>query len=341
MSGTSLDGLDLCLACFREDAGRFDYLIEKAETYPYPAEWLGRLKFAEVSDGAELVRLHAAYGKYLGQQVNRFLADVAAEKKPELVASHGHTIFHRPDLGYTFQLGSGVALAAECGITVICDFRSGDVALGGQGAPLVPAGDKLLFGEYTYCLNLGGFANISFDADGKRLAFDICPVNYVLNRLAQREGKNYDENGALSAKGKLIPELLEQLNALPYYKKPLPKSLGREWVEETIFPLLAENYSTNDLLRTFTAHAVQQIAASSAGEGKMLVTGGGAHNTFFIDQLKANCKATLVIPGRQAIDFKEALVFAFLGLLRREGRVNILSSVTGAKRDSCGGTICF
>lgn len=338
MSGTSLDGLDLCLVRISETDGVFSYLIAGAETVPYPGDWLVRLKAAENCNGVELVRMDSDYGRFLGEAASAFLEKNPGEK-PLLIASHGHTIFHRPDLGYTYQLGSGASLAAAASLPVVCDFRSTDVALGGQGAPLVPVGDALLFGDYTYCLNLGGFANISFAKNGGRIAFDICPVNYVLNRVAKRAGMNFDAGGKLAASGKIIPELLERLNAIPFYKIPPPKSLGREWAESAIFPVLSSAYSTEDLLRTFTEHAAMQIGECCNAPGKMLVTGGGAHNHFFVERLRAFSKAEVVVPDAATIDFKEALIFAFLGWLRWNGRVNVLASVTGAKTDSSSGAI--
>jgi anhydro-N-acetylmuramic acid kinase len=295
---------------------------------------------AEKTSGVELQHFHSSYGKYLGECVNVFLQKHGLEK-PEFIASHGHTIFHQPQIGYTFQAGSGAALREVCGIPVVCDFRTLDVALGGQGAPLVPIGDALLFKNYDYCLNLGGFANISFDAEGKRIAYDICAVNYVLNRLAMRLNKPYDENGIFAASGKLIPELFEKLNALPYFQKPPPKSIGREWVEETIFPLMKQSEKTEDLLRTFTEHVAEQISTAVPVNGKMLVTGGGAHNAFLISLLKQKSKVEIILPEAETIGFKEALIFGFLGVLRWENRINTLRSVTGARQDSSGGTIYY
>ncbi len=340
MSGTSLDGLDICLADFSGRENKLEYEIESAETIPYSDEWKNKLLLAEKCVGAELMGLHSEYGKFLGEQVLQFLKKIPKEKYPQLISSHGHTIFHRPEAGYTFQLGSGEFLAHTCKIPVVCDFRSTDVALGGQGAPLVPIGDRLLFGEYEYCLNLGGFANISFEKSGKRIAFDICPVNYVLNRLANRVGKEFDGSGKISSSGKIIPELLEKLDSLSFYKKSPPKSLGREWVEEMVFPLLSSNEKTEDLLRTFTEHIAGQISAQCNSRGKMLATGGGAYNDFLISRLREKCIPEIIIPEKNIVDFKEALVFALLGWLRWNNKINVLSSVTGASADSSSGSIC-
>lgn len=337
MSGTSLDGLDICLVSFTENGNSLEYRIEKAETIRYPEEWVNGLLSAEKKSGDDLHQFSVAYGKYLGECVKEFISRHKLVP-PDFIASHGHTIFHQPEKGMTFQAGDGEALHIASGLPVVCDFRSLDVSLGGQGAPLVPVGDALLFKPYNFCLNLGGIANISFDEKGKRFAYDICAVNYVLNRLAKREGKDYDEDGKLASAGKIIPELLAELNALPYFRKPPPKSIGREWIEEAVFPLLKNGGNTKDLLRTFSEHIAMQIAAV-CGEGTMLVTGGGAHNKFLISLLREKCKAKIILPGKETIDFKEALIFAFLGLLRMQNKINTLASVTGASRDSSGGVI--
>jgi anhydro-N-acetylmuramic acid kinase len=255
-----------------------------------------------------------------------------------LIASHGHTIFHQPEKGFTFQLGNGASIAAETGIPTVADFRTGDVALGGQGAPLVPVGDKLLFSDYESCLNLGGFANISFDQHGKRIAFDICPVNFILNDLAQKSGWPYDTGGELGRSGNMNRELLEQLNQLAFYRQSPPKSLGREWMNHYFMPLMAaDEIPLNDQLRTAYEHIAIQISNASPVHGKMLVTGGGAFNTFLIERLKHHLKCEIVIPHAEIIQFKEALVFAFLGLLRFMGEINCYASVTGARRDSSAG----
>jgi anhydro-N-acetylmuramic acid kinase len=337
MSGTSLDGLDICLVKFTEENGGWKYEIEKAETVRYSGEWINGLLAAEKKSGDELDQFSAAYGKYLGECVKDFISRNKISP-PDFIASHGHTIFHQPEKGITFQAGDGAALREASGLPVVCDFRTLDVSLGGQGAPLVPVGDELLFGKYTYCLNLGGIANISTSVSGKRIAYDICAVNYVLNRLAKKAGKDFDEDGKLSAKGKIIPSLLEKLNALPYFHKSPPKSIGREWIEAEIFPLLNDAEKTEDLLRTFSEHIALQVAAC-CDEGTMLVTGGGAHNKFLISLLREKCKTEIIVPDKETVDFKEALIFAFLGLLRWENKINTLSSVTGASRDSSGGVI--
>lgn len=333
MSGTSLDGVDLALCRIWEGGTR--YKIIRADTISYPASWIAKLKGAEKQSGDELAAHDKEYGHYLGELCRKFLGN----DKPDYISSHGHTIFHDPANGYTFQSGSGSEIARVTGITVINDFRSTDVALGGQGAPLVPIGDRLFFPEYSHCLNLGGFINVSFEENGARKAFDIAPMNYVLNRIAQRRGKEYDRGGKMAAAGKYNTALGAQLDALQYYAQSPPKSLGREWVEKNIFPLLGETISPEDLQHTFAVHAAKQTAAACKCATKILVTGGGAYNTFFIGQLKTMCNAEIIIPDDTTVQFKEALIFALLGYLRIHNRVNALASVTGASSDSCGGTI--
>ncbi|MDZ7607548.1 MAG: anhydro-N-acetylmuramic acid kinase [Cyclobacteriaceae bacterium] len=263
--------------------------------------------------------------------------------RPELIVSHGHTIFHQPGIGLTLQIGDGYRIMKKTGIKTVCDLRSLDVALGGQGAPFVPIGDKLLFPQYDFCLNLGGFSNISTDIDGRRIAYDICPVNTVLNFLASRVGFDFDKDGEIARSGKPVESLLEILNNLPYYKLTPPKSLGIEWVNSYVLPLL-QGHEVADLMHTFCRHIAHQIAVSiPSGNTKrsVLVTGGGAKNTFLIEMIKNEIgkNAEVVIPDEQTVDFKEAIIFGFLGLLRALGQVNTLKSVTGASADSSGGII--
>ncbi|SFC53121.1 anhydro-N-acetylmuramic acid kinase [Flexibacter flexilis DSM 6793] len=349
MSGTSLDGLDIAFCQFSEtNSQRFEILY--AQTAPYSAAWQARLKALPQSDAFTFALTDREFGAYLGQAIKRFCQKY--EVKPQFVASHGHTIFHQPAKALTVQIGHGAAIAAACGLPVVCDFRSLDVALGGQGAPLVPIGDALLFGQYTFCLNLGGIANISFQqhSTNKRIAFDICPVNMVLNAWAERLGKAYDKDGLWAAEGQVNADLLAKLNALDFYKKSYPKSLGREWVETTVLPLLeAANLSEKDILATCSAHIAEQIAAvikaadvlPTTSPKTVLVTGGGTFNKHLISQLqeKLTDTAQVIVPNEKLINYKEALIFAFLGKLRAEEKVNCLRSVTGASADNIGGAV--
>ena len=338
MSGSSLDGLDLALVRFTIGNGAYHYHIEEAETLPYPEPWRTRLADAFLAPPDTLERLDKEYGTYLGEQVRTFAG--RHHVHPDFVASHGHTVFHKPLERFTLQIGDGQSLADACGHTVVNDFRSEDVSKGGQGAPLVPIGDRLLFGDYDICLNIGGIANLSYEREGRRIAYDICIANQALNHLARRQGLDYDRDGMLARSGQVDMTLLKRLNSHPYYGMLPPKSLGREFFEQYQKGLL-QGLSDADLLATFTEHVALQIAlaASAIPQGKLLVTGGGARNKFLMERLQARTSHTVVIPDPMTIDYKEALVFAFLGLLRLEGKTNVLCSVTGAPTDSCSGKI--
>lgn len=338
MSGTSLDGLDLAAVEFRRSENQWNFSIVATETLKYSVEWEERLRTAPELPGEKLIELHNVYGQFTGKQINRFIK--THKFTPDLIASHGHTVFHQPEKGFTFQAGNGACIAAETGMTTVADFRTGDVAMGGQGAPLVPVGDKLLFSEFESCLNLGGFANISFEKNGKRIAFDICPVNFILNELARKLGKPYDENGELGRQGTIDNQLQKKLNQLEYYAQNPPKSLGKEWMDRHFFPVIKEsNLSVQDKMRTVYEHMPVQIAKAAPATGKMLVTGGGAFNTFLLERFSEHLKCEIVIPSSEIINYKEALVFAFLGLLRYLGEVNCYASVTGARRDSSTGMV--
>jgi len=317
MSGTSLDGVDIAFCLLKEETGDWSYSIVCAETIPYPADWKTRLQFLPNASALELARSHVSYGHYLGILVKEFLEKNRLEA--DLVASHGHTIFHQPQNGFTCQIGDGAAIAAECRIPVVSDFRMLDVALGGQGAPLVPIGDHLLFPEYGSCLNIGGFANISYEHNGCRVAFDICPANIILNHLSEKLGYPYDKDGLISASGQLDNNLLNRLNQIRYYKLPPPKSLGREWVESILLPIIDQNtLPVNDILRTVTEHIALQLAKilDNIAVQQVLITGGGAFNSFLIKRVRTNSNAMLVIPDPLIINYKEALLFALLGVLR-------------------------
>ena len=336
MSGSSLDGLDLALVRFTSDEGRYTYAIKEAVTLPYPEVWSARLAHAFLAKPEELRSLDLEYGVFLGQQVKHFVDQCGI--KPDFVASHGHTVFHQPEKRYTLQIGDGQAIADQCGLLTINDFRTEDVSKGGQGAPLVPIGDRLLFGAYDICLNIGGIANLSYEDQDQRIAYDICIANQALNWLAQREGLSYDKDGRIAQKGTLDQALLDVLNSHAFYCQQPPKSLGREFFETFQRPLL-ETCDTANALTTFTEHIAMQIAqtAEPLPKGKMLITGGGAHNTYLVERIQHHTKHQVVIPDPQTIDYKEALIFALLGLLRLEGRTNVLCSVTGAPTDSCSG----
>ena len=418
MSGTSLDGLDIAFCSFSLNKERWSYKIEKAFTIPYTADWREKLSNAQYLSPQQLQELDHAYGRWIGLKCIEFLETLT--EKPDLIASHGHTIFHQPEKGYTLQIGNGNDIAAITGKPVVYDFRSLDIALGGKGAPLVPAGDELLFPEYDSCLNLGGFSNISYRKDNKRIAFDICPVNIAINYLANKMGHLYDKGGAIAKEGIIIDELLQKLNGQEFYNKQPPRTLMREWFETEFLPWL-DNYSAfrdnaqtvpydiqvnpentqtipydiqtipdntqttpdntqtipnnkqagkdiswnvsnnilnipkvrrtvphnkqiiPDIMRTIYEHIAVQITnvlVLSKGE-KILITGGGAKNTFLISLLNEKCKnkQQLIVPEPTLVDFKEALIFGFLGLLRKLEKTNCFCTVTGAERDCSTGVL--
>ncbi|GAB4321569.1 MAG: anhydro-N-acetylmuramic acid kinase [Bacteroidales bacterium] len=339
MSGTSLDGLDIASVLFRRTNGKWSYETGPCKYVPYPSELRNQLMQAHQLNGSELARLDAVLGRWYGRQAAGFIAQNQLD--PILVANHGQTIFHRPEQGYTLQIGSGAHLASECRRPVVCDFRSQDVALGGQGAPLVPVGDMLLFGDYGACLNLGGFANVSMDSAGDRIAFDIVPCNFVLNALAMEAGMPYDRGGQLAIKGNYDDSLLNRLSNIPWFKAAGPKSLGREWVEINITPLLdSSDLSVEDKLATFTELIAEKISLALSGvRGKVLVSGGGVHNDYLISRITGRVGARIVIAPPPLDDFREALIFGFLGLLRWLEIPNTLPSVTGAAHAVSAGAI--
>ena len=340
MSGTSLDGVDLAACEFWFTNNQWKFRLIKAFTYNYTDKWSNKLKSASILSGLELSKLHIEYGQFIGELVNQFIQETGFV--PDLVSSHGHTVFHQPDAGLTLQIGSGAEIAAITRIKTVCDFRTSDVALGGQGAPLVPIGDRLLFGEYNACLNLGGFSNISFEKDQNRVAFDICPVNILLNHLVSEAGLRYDKDGNLGKPGQINFPLLEQLNQLEFYHQLPPKSLGREFLEQKIVSLFYQSgLELNDQLRTAYEHIAVQISQviNQSNFQSVLVTGGGAYNRFLMECLREKSKTRLIDPKKELIDFKEALVFAFLGVLRIREEINCLSSVTGAQSNHCCGTV--
>jgi len=339
MSGTSLDGLDICFARFEKEGLSWDFEIIKAETLPYPSVWEEKLRHSIHLSAEQLLELHSEYGFYLGKAVNTFSKKYRIEHI-DLIASHGHTVFHQPKRKFTLQIGDGRAVKLETGLPVIYDFRSQDVLMGGNGAPLVPIGDQLLFSQYDACLNLGGFSNISLNNKGQRIAFDIAPVNIILNLLAKGLGKNFDENGDLARSGNINKELLAKLNGLSFYRQSHPKSLGIEWCNEHIFPLF-ENIEIPDALATFTEHIAVQIADvfNKYGLKDVLCTGGGTYNHYLTEKIKSLTTTEIVIPGTQIIEYKEALIFALMGVLRLNNEINVLSSSTGSSHDHSSGVI--
>lgn len=339
MSGTSLDGLDICYAQFIRNDDGWDFHILSSETIPYSADWEQSLRNATHLSSEELLQLNVDYGFFLGEKIQEFVTKYNIQN-PDLVASHGHTVFHQPNKKFTLQIGDGRAIKSKINTTVIYDFRSQDVILGGNGAPLVPIGDEYLFSEFDACLNLGGFSNISLKRNGKRIAFDIVPVNIILNYLAKRLGEKYDKDGDFAKSGSIDTNLLEQLNHLEFYQEKAPKSLGTEWINQHIVPLIKDQKPEN-LLATFTEHAALQIAQilDAYKVRNVLVSGGGAYNSYLIERIKAKTKTEIHIPTNEIIEYKEALIFAFMGVLRFLNLNNVLSSATGSLQDHSSGLI--
>ena len=340
MSGTSLDGVDLAMLRF-EKKEAWGYSILATTTIAYPEGWRKRLRNAVDLSKQDLAILDEDYTHYLAKIIQDFLAEQPIF--PDFVSSHGHTVLHQPEKGITYQIGNLASLAEAIGYKVICDFRVADVRLGGQGAPLVPGGEVHLFSEYSACVNLGGFANISLLKNKPVAAFDICPVNIVLNALVHPMGLAYDHNGELAESGQLITELLDQLNQLEFYQNPYPKSLGLEWVKEEVNPLLRqyEDRSTIDILHTFCHHIAHQIARQLPTDGRVLLSGGGCYNAFLISLIKQQSKVEIVLPSNDLIEYKEAMIFGFLGVLKELELINCLASVTGAQSDHSSGEIFF
>ena len=343
MSGTSLDGVDLAHICFKIAANKWTFDIQECETIAYHKNWIQELKVAVDYSKKKLDQLNIDYTELLASIISDFIKKHKIENL-DAVCSHGHTILHQPQNGFTLQIGNLREIAKLINQTVVCDFRVQDVKLGGQGAPLVPIGDRLLFSDYDYCLNLGGFSNISFEESGNRIAFDISPVNTVLNFYANQLGLDYDDKGQISQSGKVNDHLLNELNALEYYKKSFPKSLGFEFVKEIILPLI-EKYDIliEDKMHTFTEHiAFQTAIILNHKKGKLLITGGGAYNDFLIERMHHYLpEIKIIIPDKKILEYKEALIFALLGVLKLRNEINVLSSVTGASKDHSSGNIFY
>ncbi|MFZ1686718.1 MAG: anhydro-N-acetylmuramic acid kinase [Flavobacteriales bacterium] len=339
MSGSSLDGIDLALCSFDGTSDRWTFTINAAGTVPFPSFWKERLLNAANGSAFELARLHRDLGALIGNEAERFLAEHGSA---ELIASHGHTIFHQPGSGFTMQIGCGAQIAAITGLPTVVDFRTKDMALGGQGAPLVPFGERELFPGFDAFLNLGGIANVSFHSGKSVAGYDVCTCNQALNALANESGKDHDADGRLAAGGSMNAALLTSLNAMPFVHREVPRSLGRELFESDMLPLLQDPaIPLADRMRTCVEHVAQQIAThlDQRKAQRVLVTGGGAHNGFLMERIRALTSTEVVVPEHRIIDFKEALIFAFLGLKRYIGETNALGSVTGASRDSIGGAV--
>lgn len=352
MSGSSLDGVDLAYVHLTEDNGQWNYKFEVAECMPFPQKWRLRLQSLVLQNAVTYLKTDTYFGHYLGDVIKRFVEDHALQGQVDFVSSHGQTIFHQPENQMTSQIGDGAAIAAECGLPVVCNFRTVDVALGGQGTPIVPIGDKLLFPNFKYCLNIGGIANVSAKRnDGTMVGFDICGANSVLNALAGDIDLDYDKDGSVAREGRIHDDLLQEMTNQWYYEKQYPKSLGGGWITKVFMPIFKKfRIPTEDKLRTATEHIAQQIAKDlnilidrenfeRNSDDRMLITGGGAFNKMLIERIARNVPVPVVVPDTTTVKFKEALVIALMGTLRVRQEINVLSSVTGAKEDSIGGEI--
>lgn len=347
MSGSSLDGLDIAFVELDDTGGKWAYDIKQAACIAYPQEWRDKLQGAKHLSAYNYAVLHAAYGRYIGEAINGFVEAHNLHHQVQLVASHGHTVFHDPANNMTAQLGDGATIAAVTGINVVSDLRAIDVALGGQGAPIVPMGEKLLWADYNYFLNVGGIANASFKKDDGIIAFDVCPANRVLNMLAELDGKPFDENGDIARSGEVDIDLLVKLNRQEYYRQMPPKALANEFGTDVLYPLVHEaGLPLQDAIRTYTEHIAEQVTGAfydmDVRDGKLLVTGGGAFNGFLIERLQSMLAALSIevtVPDANVVRYKEALVMAFLGLLRWREENTVLASVTGAARNSIGGAV--
>lgn len=353
MSGSSLDGLDIAFVELTEVRGKWEYKIKAADCQPYPQEWVAQLSTATTMPARDYLLLNSRYGHYIGQQINAFISAHQLDHQVHFIACHGHTTFHMPESQMTAQLGDGAAITAVTGLPVINDLRAMDIALGGQGAPIVPIGEQMLLPGYRFYLNLGGIANISAQSANSFVAFDLCPCNRVLNALAGQLGRAYDEGGLLAAGGVADEKLLTALQALPYYEQEYPKSLANDFGTDTILPLIQQyKISVQGKLATYTQHIAAQVAAGvekitareglSAESAKMLITGGGALNTFLVNSLQEVLQpldVEVVVPDTKIIEYKEAVIMALMGALRWRQESNVLSSVTGASRDSIGGAL--
>jgi len=339
MSGTSLDGIDLAEVTFHFKQQEVLYEFGEVATLEYNKKWKGILSEIDQYSEEKTNKLNIEYTQYLGEKISDFIK-LNRLTSLDAVCSHGHTVWHQPEKSFTLQIGNLPLLAQIIKQKVVCDFRVQDVLKGGQGAPLVPIGDRILFSQFDACINLGGFANISEEKKGERLAYDICPVNIVLNHFAKKCGFEFDPEGRIAASGKVNKILLEKLNQLDYYQKAPPKSLGKEWVRQKIWPLLENSQLTpKDILATFTSHIAHQIAFSLPSSSKILFTGGGVYNDFLMKSIRQFTSSEIVIPSPELIEYKEALIFGLLGVLKLRGEINILKSVTGAREDHSSGKI--
>ena len=335
MSGTSVDGLDVSFCRFTKNK-KWEYEILNSKTYPYCNFWKKTLINLHLQNKKKIKEIDIEFAKYISDKINHFVKK--NKIKAELISSHGHTVFHDPSKKLTLQIGSGKIINELCGLTTVNNFRKKDIDLGGQGAPLVPIGDKLLFQQYKYCLNIGGFANLSIKSNNSIKAFDICPANIALNFYSRKLGREFDNSGEISRNGNVIKCLYDELNKIQFYTSNSPKSLSREWLEQNFLTKVSNSYSVKDILRTIVEHIAFQIGSYLKSQ-KTLVTGGGVKNKFLMDRICNFSSSEIIIPSNELIDFKEAMIFGFLAVLKLNNEINCLKSVTGATKDSVVGDV--
>lgn len=337
MSGSSMDGIDLAICEFPKEGS---YILHKSETIPLPDQLSDRITGFASLNPFEIADLDADFSLFVAQTINNFIGDFAG--KIGLIVSHGHTIYHNPPKNVSWQLGNGGIIASKCGIDTLCDLRIQDVTLGGEGAPLASTLDFHIFKNHDLLINLGGIANVSLRGlENKLLSWDVGPCNQILNALAARNGMKYDDEGKLARKGIAIDEIMESWQKLDYFNREVPKSLDNSWVRQNfIEPILMLPYPNGDLLATSVEFLARQLAddirKNSGFNMEGLVTGGGAHNTYLIERINAHCSdlGVKVQPAaRELIDYKEAILMAFMGHLYQQKRANTVSSATGAVKD--------
>ena len=349
MSGSSLDGLDFAYVEFYIENKEWKYLLMDANCYPYSTEWINRLSDLHKASAYDYQLAHHELGQYIGECINQFISTYKINKKELIIGSHGHTIFHEPAKGFSSQIGCGGTISAITNCTTVSDLRTGDVALGGQGAPIVPIGERNLWSSYNMYLNIGGIANISVIQYKETIAYDICAANRVLNLLCHTINLDYDKDGLIARSGQLNNDLLTALNKVAYYQQPYPKTLNNSFGTDYIYTIIKEyNCTTEDALHTYTEHIAIQISnvlnhhqKSMDKPSQLLITGGGALNKYLIERIQyyISQDIKIVITTKLEIEYKEAIIMAFIGLLRVLNKTNILASVTGAKRNSVNGCV--
>ena len=339
MSGTSMDGLDISCAEYYKTNNRWKFKLLEGQTFSYNKSI--KSDFVKLFNGKHNIEdMDIKFAHTISDFIISFLENY--DLHPDLISSHGHTIFHQPENGYTLQIGSGKIIAERIQIPVVNNFRQQDIDFGGQGAPLVPVGDKLLFSEYDACVNLGGIVNISYDYYNSRIAYDVAPCNLILNYLSEKKGQEYDHKGDMALTGKVHKQLLKTLSAINYYKLSFPKSLGKEHVDQDFLPIIdAYQLTPGDLLCTYVEHIAIQITNifSEYSISNALFTGGGVFNSYLISRIQYHTNTQIVIPSNQLINFKEAIVFGLLGLLRCLNENNCFASATGASKNHSSGDI--